>query len=104
MGDLLLFEDECQIQLNWDCVVISAADTEQKKCFQLQLQEKVFKKDIPNLKYLVVEDPPGHVIGSGGSTMHVLSELKKMYGPREDLHSKKILLIHAGTLTGNNVL
>lgn len=92
----LVFDDELEKKLNWDCIVISASDKEQKKCFELQLQEKIFSNHIPNLKYMVVADPPGNVIGSGGSTMYILSELMEIYGSQEELCSKRILLIHAG--------
>jgi len=81
----LVFDDELEKKLNWDCIVISASDKEQKKCFELQLQEKIFSNHIPNLKYMVVADPPGNVIGSGGSTMYILSELMEIYGSQEEL-------------------
>ena len=48
---------------------------------------------------MVVADPPGNVIGSGGSTMYILSELMEIYGSQEELCSKRILLIHAGLST-----
>lgn len=91
-----LFPDESKVKFDWDCIVISAADEEQKKCFELQLQQKIFSQEIPNLKYLVVADPPKGVIGSGGSTFFILSVLKDIYGFQEELSSKRILLIHAG--------
>ncbi|XP_013403630.1 fucose-1-phosphate guanylyltransferase isoform X2 [Lingula anatina] len=79
----------------WDIVVITAADEEQKKAYELQLYGKLQRNEIPKgIPYHVYADPPGYKLGSGGSTFTALSELHKIYN--QDLFDKKILMIHAG--------
>ena len=80
---------------NWECIVITAADAEQKKCFEEQLKSKVASKDLPSqLNYMIISDPPGPVLGAGGATLHALQKLESIYG--ETLYTKKVLIIHAG--------
>lgn len=75
--------------------MISAADAEQKEGFELQLKLKKTNQEIPScIKYLVIADPPGPPVGSGGATFHVLRILHSIYG--NELFGKKILLVHAG--------
>lgn len=42
----------------------------------------------------VIADPVDQKLGVGGSTLHVLSEMTKIYG--SELHQKKLLIIHSG--------
>ncbi|CAH1776591.1 unnamed protein product [Owenia fusiformis] len=79
----------------WDVVVITASDDAQREAFQLQVFDKLQRKEIPSdVPYHVIADPEGPKIGSGGSTFHVLEELENMYG--DILSTLKIILIHAG--------
>merc|ERR1719400_1581201 len=78
----------------WDLVVISAGDTSQQAWYEAQLELKHQSGDLPLVPYHIIPDPPGPRIGSGGSTLHILSRLEEKYGAR--LEDWRILLIHAG--------
>ncbi|XP_067661477.1 fucose-1-phosphate guanylyltransferase-like [Haliotis asinina] len=79
----------------WDVVVITTADEDQRKAFQLQIDDKAERRELPlDLPIHVVTDPPGTRIGNGGSTLTALEHLHAEYG--EDMYQKKVLLIHAG--------
>ena len=48
----------------WDLVVITASDEDQRVAFEIQIQSKLAKHQIPHgLPYLVYADPPGPKIG-----------------------------------------
>ncbi|ELU07599.1 hypothetical protein CAPTEDRAFT_117818, partial [Capitella teleta] len=79
----------------WDIVVLTTADEEQRLAYELQLEEKQRRSELPlGLPYLVFADPPGPKAGCGGSTMFVLSKMHELYG--DDLYCKRILLLNAG--------
>ncbi|MCI4380442.1 hypothetical protein PGIGA_G00240150 [Pangasianodon gigas] len=78
----------------WDLVVITAVDEDQRCWYEVQLQEKIRRSELPVSVYRVFADPPGHKIGNGGSTLHVLQLLSDEYG--ETLSRFRVLLIHAG--------
>jgi fucose-1-phosphate guanylyltransferase len=79
----------------WDLVVISAISESQKKCYERQIQMKLDAKAIPSqFTYLVISDPQDCKVGSGGSTMHIISKLNHKFGG--EIFGMKILLIHAG--------
>ncbi|XP_061163873.1 fucose-1-phosphate guanylyltransferase-like [Saccostrea echinata] len=79
----------------WDVVVITTADYAQKNVFELQIESKRNRKELPlNLPIYVVADPVGPKIGNGGSTLVVLAFLHLCLG--QEMFGKKILLIHAG--------
>nr|KAG5711582.1 hypothetical protein BaRGS_016764 [Batillaria attramentaria] len=79
----------------WDVVAITTADDAQREAFQLQLDDKFARNELPlDLPIHVISDPPGPRIGNGGSTLVALEFLASQYG--EQLYKKKVLLIHAG--------
>ncbi|XP_033125847.1 fucose-1-phosphate guanylyltransferase-like [Anneissia japonica] len=79
----------------WDIVVITARDENQKRAYELQLNEKLKSKQLPlGVKYHAIADPPEAKVGNGGSTMHAMSHLQTIY--EESLALMKVLLIHAG--------
>lgn len=47
----------------WDLVVITAIDEDQKCCYEVQLKEKVLRRELPLSVYHVFADPPGNKIG-----------------------------------------
>ena len=79
----------------WDMVVISAGDQEQRAWYEAQLELKHESGELPRVQYLVVPDPPGPRIGSGGSTLHILTQLSDQY-TEDQLEQWRILIIHAG--------
>ncbi|XP_061540363.1 fucose-1-phosphate guanylyltransferase [Phycodurus eques] len=79
----------------WDVVAVTAADEWQKDAYDLQIQAKVERKELPlGIPYKVFSDPPGCKIGNGGSTLHALQQLSDIYGPT--LCRLRVILIHAG--------
>lgn len=81
----------------WDIIVLTAADEEQQRAYETQLQSKLARKELPvdGLKYHVFHDPVGPKIGNGGSTLVSLDKLVEIYG-EDQLSKSKILMIHAG--------
>lgn len=54
----------------WDCIVISAADVEQKEGFERQIKQKLDNDELPkSVNYFVIADP-GPSVGSGGASFH----------------------------------
>ncbi|XP_069551136.1 fucose-1-phosphate guanylyltransferase [Brachyistius frenatus] len=79
----------------WDVVVVTAADGGQKEAYELQISEKVDRRELPaGVHYKVFSDPPGSKIGNGGSTLFALQQLHDSYG--KTLSRMRIILIHAG--------
>ncbi|KAF7203104.1 fucose-1-phosphate guanylyltransferase [Nothobranchius furzeri] len=79
----------------WDVVVVTAVDGSQKEAYELQIREKVARRELPlGAHYLVVSDPPGSKIGNGGSTLCAVKQLNEIYG--KALSELRIVLIHAG--------
>ncbi|XP_005946557.1 fucose-1-phosphate guanylyltransferase isoform X2 [Haplochromis burtoni] len=79
----------------WDVVVVTAVDGSQRKAYELQISEKVDRKELPvGVHYKVFSDPPGPKIGNGGSTLYALQQLNDIYG--KSLGRLRVILIHAG--------
>ena len=81
----------------WDYIVLTASNEEQGKAFQKQIEYRSEKGVLPDAtKFLVIPDPDGKRIGSGGATLHVLRTLSEREGFGGDFHGKRILVIHSG--------
>lgn len=79
----------------WDAVAFTTTNEEQKFSVERQIDEQLANKDLPvSLPYIVVCDPPGTKIGSGGANFLALQELYHLLGDR--LYTMKVLLIHTG--------
>ncbi|KAM4740099.1 fucose-1-phosphate guanylyltransferase [Anableps anableps] len=79
----------------WDVVAVTAVDGSQREAYELQIREKVERKELPiEAQYKVFSDPPGCKIGNGGSTLHALQQLNDIYG--KALSNMRVILIHAG--------
>ncbi|XP_038572026.1 fucose-1-phosphate guanylyltransferase-like [Micropterus salmoides] len=82
----------------WDVVVVTAVDVSQREAYELQISEKVDRKELPlGVHYKVFSDPPGSKIGNGGSTLYALQQLSDIYG--KTLGRLRVILIHAGGLS-----
>lgn len=82
----------------WDVIVVTAVDESQKDVYELQINDKLQRKELPlGIDYKVVSDPPGFKIGNGGSTLYALQLLSDTYG--KVLSKLRVLLIHAGGLS-----
>ncbi|HTP10365.1 MAG TPA: L-fucokinase [Anaerolineae bacterium] len=81
-------------KLGWDVCVLTASDERQANMYRGQLEWRRTTNLLPaQTRFLVIADPDGQRIGSGGATLRVLAQLA-----REDdtLTSKRILIIHSG--------
>lgn len=80
----------------WDIVVITALDEGQRNAYDLQLQSKLARGELPlGVKYHVFYDPPGPKIGNGGSVLVTIGDLLKIY-EEEELMNSKIIMLPAG--------
>ncbi|KAM4549199.1 fucose-1-phosphate guanylyltransferase [Odontesthes bonariensis] len=79
----------------WDVVAVTAVDGSQREAYELQISEKIDRKELPlGTHYKVFSDPPGSKIGNGGSTLNALQQLNDIYG--KALSRMRVILIHAG--------
>lgn len=80
----------------WDIIVITALDESQRDAYDIQLQSKLSRGELPlGVKYHVFYDPPGPKIGNGGSVLVTIGDLLKIYS-EEELMKSKILMLPAG--------
>ncbi|MDO5361813.1 MAG: L-fucokinase [Eubacteriales bacterium] len=81
----------------WDFVVLTASNEAQAESFDQQIAWRKEKNVLPkNTKFLVIPDPAGKRIGSGGATLQVLRMLSEQEGFHGDFHNKRVLVIHSG--------
>ena len=80
----------------WDVVVVTAVDKKQLVAYELQIEAKLGRGELPKgVVYKVVSDPAGPKIGNGGATLHAVEELERDLG-QEFLSQCRILMLHAG--------
>lgn len=80
----------------WDYVVLTASNEQQAEGFQEQLDLRIQAGFLPSqTKFVVLPDPEGKRVGSGGATLHVLRYIAQQEGSG-DFSGKKILVIHSG--------
>jgi len=72
-----VFQYDLSLGKVWDVCILTATNESQAAVYQLQL-ERIQRAGALSLetKYLVVSDPYGKRIGSGGATLHVLRKLE----------------------------
>lgn len=81
----------------WDYIVLTASNEEQANAFQSQITYRQNKNVLPcKTKYLVLPDPDGKRVGSGGATLQVLRKLAEQEDIAGNFHNKRILVIHSG--------
>ena len=80
----------------WDRCVLTATNASQASVYRFQLQ-RLKRAGIlhPQTEYLVTSDPEGVRIGSGGATLHVLRQLKRITQETNGSDSR-LLIIHSG--------
>ena len=82
---------------HWDYVVLTSSNEAQAEAFGQQITYRMEHGVLPpQTKYLVLPDPEGKRIGSGGATLQVLRFLSQNEGLNGDFHGKRILVIHSG--------
>lgn len=81
----------------WDYIVLTASNEEQAKAFHNQIIYRQNKNVLPcKTKYLVLPDPDGKRVGSGGATLQVLRKLAGQEDINGNFYNKRILIIHSG--------
>lgn len=91
--------EEDREQAKWDFLIITATSENQARAYTMQIEERLDKGYLPReTKYLVVADPEGKRVGSGGATLNALYEVTRQNGLEEEnpFKGKRILLIHSG--------
>ena len=87
---------------HWDICVLTASNAHQAEAYEAQLQARREAGLLPvATRFVVVADPAGLRIGSGGATLHVLAELSRQASasqgnPWPPFASQRILIIHSG--------
>lgn len=80
----------------WDYIVLTASNEQQAESFRAQLAERRSAGFLPSgTKFLVVPDPEGKRVGSGGATLNVLKAIAEEQGSADFSHLR-ILVIHSG--------
>lgn len=80
--------------LHWDAVIITASNTLQAEGYRRQIEYRKSNRCLPSsTEFIIVPDEGNQRVGSAGSTLSVIRELKKRYG---DFSGKRFLCIHAG--------
>ena len=83
----------------WDFIILTASNEEQAAGYR---EELVYRREhgylAEDCRYLVLADPEGKRVGSGGATLNVLKMLALEYGgdSTKVFHSRRILVIHSG--------
>lgn len=80
----------------WDVVVLTASNEDQASAYRKEIEYRLLNALLPaKTRYVVLSDPEGKRVGSGGATLNVLKYLEEKEGGREAF-GKKVLVIHSG--------
>ena len=80
----------------WEYVILTASNEDQAAAYRKEIEYRLQNALLPGkTKYVVLSDPDGKRVGSGGATLNVLKYLVKTEGSR-DVFQKKLLVIHSG--------
>ena len=83
----------------WDYVILTASNEEQAAIYQSEIDYRLGLKKLPSrTTYLVLPDPGGKRVGSGGATLNVLKAIAQREQKGEDnfFAGLRILVIHSG--------
>lgn len=80
----------------WDYVILTASNERQAQGYRMQLDQRIQAGLLPvQTTFLVIPDPEGKRVGSGGATLGVICRLVEEMG-KADFSGKRILVIHSG--------
>lgn len=83
--------------IKWDYCILTASNEAQAKVYRMQIDYRIKEKYLPaGTRYVVLADPDGKRVGSGGATLNVLRFLAEDMGGRDCFAGKRILVIHSG--------
>ncbi len=78
----------------WDYVILTASNDVQAEAYRLQIKHRQKTKQLPaETHFVVLPDPDGKRVGSGGATFNAIRYLKNAEG---SFKGKRILIIHSG--------
>ncbi|MBR5579254.1 MAG: bifunctional fucokinase/L-fucose-1-P-guanylyltransferase [Lachnospiraceae bacterium] len=83
----------------WDYVILTASNEEQAGIYESEIAYRLRLKQLPaRTKYLVLPDPEGKRVGSGGATLNVLKAVSEREQKDDSNFFKnlRILVIHSG--------
>ncbi|MBR4981105.1 MAG: bifunctional fucokinase/L-fucose-1-P-guanylyltransferase [Lachnospiraceae bacterium] len=83
----------------WDYVVLTASNEEQASIYRSEIEYRLRLKQLPGrTKYLVLPDPDGKRVGSGGATLNVLKAIAEREQKDDTNFFKglRVLVIHSG--------
>lgn len=83
----------------WDYIVLTASNEEQAEGYRHEIAYRREQGYLPaGCEYIVLADPDGKRVGSGGATLNVLRYLSVQYGngTAEVFRNHRILVIHSG--------
>ena len=83
----------------WDYVVLTASNEEQASIYRSEIEYRLRLKQLPTrTKYLVLPDPEGKRVGSGGATLNVLKAIAEREQKDDTNFFKglRVLVIHSG--------
>lgn len=87
--------------IKWDYLILTASNEEQAESYRRQIRRRLSESQLPDeTEYIVLADPDGKRVGSGGATLNVLRCVaeKENRDDRKDnpFRGKRILVIHSG--------
>ena len=83
----------------WDYIVLTASNEEQANIYKSEIEYRLRLKQLPaRTKYLVLPDPDGKRVGSGGATLNVLKAIAEREQKDDTNFFKglRVLVIHSG--------
>lgn len=83
----------------WDYVVLTASNEEQANIYKSEIEYRLRLKQLPSrTKYLVLPDPNGKRVGSGGATLNVLKAIaeREQKDDANFFKGLRVLVIHSG--------
>lgn len=83
--------------IKWDYIVLTASNEEQAFSYRQQIEYRLKNGLLPmSTKYVVLSDPNGKRVGSGGATFNVLKYIAENDNKDDIFKDKRILVIHSG--------
>ncbi|MBQ2974736.1 MAG: bifunctional fucokinase/L-fucose-1-P-guanylyltransferase [Clostridia bacterium] len=82
--------------IKWDYVILTASNESQAQAYRLQIERRLARGFLPETtKYVVLPDPDGKRVGSGGATFNVIKFIAEQCGASL-FRGKRVLVIHSG--------
>jgi len=82
--------------IKWDYVILTASNEEQASTYRAQINNRLKLNQLPSKSvYVVLPDPDGKRVGSGGATFNALKYVMEN-DPSHSFRDKRILVIHSG--------